>query len=101
MVDYFVNWIKNIATIPAHDRNRLEQADFPLNEDMTSMERSKTRERGDVGHGPQKSPSYAAKRNERMVLRQPEADGSVRYVVTKALLRRAAKAASRKNFEAA
>lgn len=65
------------------------------------MEYSKTHERSEVDHKSQKSSSYAGERDERMVLRQPEADGSVRYVVTKALLRRAAKAASRKNFEAA
>lgn len=40
-------------------------------------------------------------REDGMVIRQTEKDGSIRYIVTDALLRRAAKAASRKNFEAA
>jgi hypothetical protein len=39
--------------------------------------------------------------DEPMVIRHQQADGSVRYEVTDALLRRAAKAASRKNLEAA
>ncbi len=52
------------------------------------------------GHSPRKR-SITKCREEPLVIPQEEPDGTIRYVVTDALLRRAAKAASRKNFEAA
>ena len=65
------------------------------------MKDDKTRESKDGSRKAANPPPAANSHDERMVIRQQDADGSVRYLVTDALLRRAAKAASRKNFEAA